>query len=92
MSGYIAEKLISGSRVYGFGDDVFRVCTIDRKTANRVIAENHYSKKFYSASRIHLGVFVDGGGLRGFYNSARRRIRSQWVLWFRVLASKNIWN
>ena len=46
--------------VVGFGCDAFQVREIDRDRANAVIKRNHYSKKFYSASYIHLGVYIDG--------------------------------
>ena len=61
--GYILDKqtcLFGQPRVVGFGDDSFEVRAIDRDTANRVIKENHYSRKFYTASYIHLGAFKDG--------------------------------
>ena len=31
---------------------------IDRNQANDVIVKNHYSHKYYSATYIHLGVFM----------------------------------
>lgn len=43
----------------GFGSPVFYVKEIDRKEANKVIIKNHYSKKVYSATYIHLGLFVN---------------------------------
>lgn len=46
--------------VVGFGTDAFHVCELHRDRANAIILRNHYSKKFYSASYIHLGVFIDG--------------------------------
>lgn len=36
----------------------FYIKEIERDLANDLIVKNHYSKKFYSASYIHLGVFV----------------------------------
>ena len=47
-------------RAVGFGDDDFCVKEIDRNLANMVVKKNHYSRKFYSASYIHLGVFIEG--------------------------------
>jgi hypothetical protein len=41
----------------GFGNENFYIKEIDRKIANKIIIENHYSKKFYNASYIHLGLF-----------------------------------
>ena len=46
--------------IVGFGDESFFVKEMDRKEANSVIIKNHYSKKVYSATYIHLGVYVDG--------------------------------
>ena len=48
----------------GFGNDEFYIKEIDRKIANKIIVENHYSKKFYNATYIHLGLF-DKNGLIG---------------------------
>jgi len=48
----------------GFGNDEFYIKEIDRKIANKVIVDNHYSKKFYNATYIHLGLF-DKNGLIG---------------------------
>ena len=41
----------------GFGNNNFYVKEIDRKIANKIIVENHYSKKFYNATYIHLGIY-----------------------------------
>lgn len=41
----------------GFGNKLFCIKEIDRDVANRIIIENHYSGKIYSASYIHLGVY-----------------------------------
>jgi len=41
----------------GFGTDEFYVKEIDRKEANEIIIKNHYSKKVYNATYIHLGLF-----------------------------------
>ena len=43
----------------GFGNNEFYIKEIDRKIANKIIIENHYSKKFYNASYIHLGVYFN---------------------------------
>jgi len=61
-AGYIRSvqpSLFGQPDVVGFGDDAFRVVEISRDLANRVIVENHYSRKFYAASYVHLGVFID---------------------------------
>jgi hypothetical protein len=52
--------LFGGRDAVGFGRDGFAVKEIDRNIANKVIKENHYSGKYYAASYIHLGVFIDG--------------------------------
>lgn len=44
----------------GFGCSEFMVRLIDRGVANNIIKLNHYSKNFYSASYIHLGLFLHG--------------------------------
>lgn len=61
MRGYIhsAQASLYGSReIIGFGDDALSVREIERDKANAVIVKNHYSHKFYSATYIHLGVFM----------------------------------
>lgn len=65
--GYIydgQETLWGARQVIGFGDTDFYVAEIERDLANKIIMKNHYSKKFYSATYIHLGVFC-AEGLRG---------------------------
>ncbi len=61
VKGYIMDNqmsLFGHNKTVGFGDDSFFVKTIDRKKANDLIVKNHYSKKFYNATYIHLGVFI----------------------------------
>lgn len=64
MSGaYILSdqaSLFGQPDVVGFGDEAFCVKEIGRDFANGVIVANHYSGKFYSATYIHLGVFIGG--------------------------------
>lgn len=49
-----------GSReIIGFGNDEFQIKEIDRDLANTTIKKNHYSKKVYNATYIHLGVFMN---------------------------------
>lgn len=63
MSGYIYSgqmELFGQRRAVGFGDEAFAVKEIDRGLANAIIVKNHYSRKFYAASYIHLGVFIEG--------------------------------
>lgn len=62
VKGYIydgRETLWGARQVVGFGDKTFYVKEIERDLANDIIIKNHYSKKFYSATYIHLGVFAD---------------------------------
>lgn len=54
------DSLFGQPDVIGFGDDSFFVREIDRDRANAIIKANHYSGKFYSATYIHLGLFIDG--------------------------------
>ncbi len=55
----IQETLFGSSEKIGFGDDSFKVVEIERDLARRLIIKNHYSKKTYDATYIHLGVFID---------------------------------
>lgn len=60
-TGYINSEqiaLFGNAEVIGFGSDEFSVKEINRDLANKIIVENHYSKKFYNATYIHLGVFM----------------------------------
>lgn len=60
-----AQGSLFGSReVIGFGVDDFFVREITRTKANEIVMRNHYSKKFFQASYIHLGLF-DGEKIRG---------------------------
>jgi hypothetical protein len=53
-------QLFGHSEIIGFGSDDFYIIEIDRDVANKIIIDNHYSKKYYAASYIHLGVFING--------------------------------
>lgn len=53
------SSLWGDAEVLGFGTEEFYVKEIDRKLANDIIVENHYSKKFFNNSFIHLGVFYN---------------------------------
>lgn len=58
---YDNQQTLFGAReIIGFGSDDFYVKEIERKLANDLILKNHYSKKFYNATYIHLGVFICG--------------------------------
>jgi hypothetical protein len=57
---YSNQQSIFGSReIIGFGSKEFYVNEIDRNKANDIIVKNHYSKKFYNATYIHLGVWLN---------------------------------
>lgn len=55
----IQDTLFGHKEVIGFGSDNFFVRVIERNLANKIIKENHYSKKFYNATYIHLGVYEE---------------------------------
>ena len=58
---YSEQCAVFGKReVIGFGSSDFYIKEIDRKKANEIIIKNHYSKKVYNATYIHLGVFING--------------------------------
>lgn len=58
---YDNQQTLFGAReIIGFGSDEWHVKEIERKLANDLIVKNHYSKKFYNATYIHLGVFICG--------------------------------
>jgi adenine modification enzyme len=62
MKDYIFNEQIQlfGQReVIGFGEEGFYIKEIDRNLANEIIVKNHYSHKYYNATYIHLGVFID---------------------------------
>lgn len=62
-TGYLfdpAADLLGKREALGFGEAAFYVRIIDRQIANGVIIANHYSKRVYSASTLHLGVFLGG--------------------------------
>jgi hypothetical protein len=57
---YSNQETIFGSKeIIGFGSSDFYVKEIDRNKANDIIVKNHYSKKFYNATYIHLGVWYN---------------------------------
>lgn len=64
MDGQLAIYGLGGADIIGFGQKDFYIMEIDRKLANKIIIENHYSHKIYNATYIHLGVFI-GGKLLG---------------------------
>jgi adenine modification enzyme len=59
--GYTFVPDLFGCRdVSGFGNTAFSVDLIDRERANRIIMANHYSRRIYAASTVHLGVHIAG--------------------------------
>jgi hypothetical protein len=57
---YSDQMAMFGSKeIIGFGSSEFYIKEIDRNKANEIIVKNHYSKKFYNATYIHLGVFLN---------------------------------
>lgn len=58
FSGQLA--LFGERRVVGFGRDDFQVMEIERDLASDIIRRNHYSKKVYAASYIHLSLICSG--------------------------------
>ena len=62
MKDYIFKEqmeLFGQREVIGFGEEGFYIKEIDRNLANEIIVKNHYSHKYYNATYIHLGVFID---------------------------------
>lgn len=60
--GYIfsEQTTIFGSReIVGFGCSEFYIKEIDRNKAIEIIVKNHYSKKVFNNSYIHLGCFIN---------------------------------
>jgi hypothetical protein len=53
------SSLWGNPKCIGFGSENFYIKEIDRKLANEIIIKNHYSKKFYNATYIHIGLFED---------------------------------
>jgi len=57
---YSSQSSLWGEpELLGFGSNQFYIKEIDRNLANDIIVKNHYSKKFYNATYIHLGLFVN---------------------------------
>jgi hypothetical protein len=63
VAGYLFDPqadLFGRREAIGFGESSFYVRLIDKDLANRIVIANHYSKRIYLASTLHLGVIVDG--------------------------------
>ena len=54
------SSLWGESECIGFGSKDFYIKVIERNLSNQLIIKNHYSKKVYNGTYIHLGVFICG--------------------------------
>lgn len=55
---YSSQSSLWGEpELLGFGSNEFYIKEIDRNLANDIIVKNHYSKKYFNNTYIHLGVF-----------------------------------
>ena len=62
MKGYIYSDQIpmfGHKEIIGYGSKNFQVKEIDKNLANKTIIKNHYSRKIYNATYLHLGVFIN---------------------------------
>lgn len=62
-AGYLfdpASDLLGRREAIGFGEPAFYVALLDRQEANAIIIANHYSRRVYSGSTLHLGVWIVG--------------------------------
>ena len=60
--GYIystQQSMFGGREIIGFGSDDFYIKELDRGKANDIIVKNHYSKKVFNNSYIHLGCYIN---------------------------------
>ncbi len=57
--GYLFSTDGTGDAI-GFGNTTFAVALLDRKIASAIIVRQHYSKRIYSGSTLHLGVWMSG--------------------------------
>jgi hypothetical protein len=56
---YSTQMSLFGSKeIIGFGSTNFYISELDRNKANDIIVKNHYSKKYYNATYIHLGFII----------------------------------
>lgn len=64
MKGFLyhsENELFGQSKiVIGYGSDDFYIKKIDRLIAKEFVIQNHYSKKIFNNSYIHLGCFIKG--------------------------------
>jgi len=62
-AGYLFDPqadLFGRREAIGFGEAPFYVRLVEKELANRIIVANHYSKRVYLATTLHLGVIVAG--------------------------------
>ena len=52
-------SLFGEAEIIGFGSDDFYIKEIPKTKARAIIIKNHYSKKVYAASTIHLGCYFN---------------------------------
>ena len=51
--------MFDNREIIGYGKDDFYVQEIPRNKSNELIIKNHYSKKVYNGTYIHLGVYIN---------------------------------
>jgi hypothetical protein len=57
---YSDQQSMFGAReIIGFGSDEFYIKEMDRNKAIEIIVKNHYSKKVFNNSYIHLGCYIN---------------------------------
>ena len=57
---YSDQQSMFGSReIIGFGSTEFYIKEMDRNKAIEIIVKNHYSKKVFNNSYIHLGCYIN---------------------------------
>lgn len=62
-AGYIFEQhadLFGHRETIGFGAPDFYVQLVDSAVANAIIIANHYSRRIYSGTTLHLGIWIGG--------------------------------
>ncbi|KQM23160.1 hypothetical protein ASE73_02745 [Sphingomonas sp. Leaf24] len=59
-AGYLFDANQPDRPTIGFGDPAFYVALLDRREANRIIIANHYSRRVYNGTTLHLGIWIDG--------------------------------
>lgn len=59
-AGYLFDPAQPGRVAIGFGEASFYVALLDRREANRIIIANHYSRRVYNGTTLHLGIWIGG--------------------------------